>query len=178
MLYIRAYPRLRNNYHIKLNSLHSSQSALQSKQPFSNTYSRHLQSFKHRDPEYIYIPSILSTKLHKPYNSHFQISYKPLSNTSFKNTFQQPHRQQPPQSTIMCMRVVEIYSVCKCVYFTHGIDQCSAYGRHAVEDRIVLVGHSCPSHSGTGFQYSTSSRIQSQIAGVIPDFSYNYNAYT
>lgn len=53
----------------------------------------------------------------------------------------------------MCMRVVERYAVCKCVYFTHGIDQCSAYGRrgHLVQDKVVLVGHTCPSHSNMRF---------------------------
>ncbi|KAL0631673.1 hypothetical protein Q9L58_009465 [Maublancomyces gigas] len=40
----------------------------------------------------------------------------------------------------MCMRVVERYAVCKCVYFTHGIDQCSAYGRrgHLVQDKLAV----------------------------------------
>lgn len=56
-------------------------------------------------------------------------------------------------TAIMCMRVVERYAVCKCVYFTHGIDQCSAYGRrgHLVQDKVVLVGHTCPSHSNMRF---------------------------
>ena len=53
----------------------------------------------------------------------------------------------------MCMRVVERYAVCKCVYYTHGIDQCSAYGRrgHAVQDKTVLVGHTCPNHSNANW---------------------------
>jgi len=51
------------------------------------------------------------------------------------------------------MRVVERYAVCKCVYYTHGIDQCSAYGRrgHAVQDKTVLVGHTCPHHSNANW---------------------------
>ncbi|TGZ77649.1 hypothetical protein EX30DRAFT_290615, partial [Ascodesmis nigricans] len=50
----------------------------------------------------------------------------------------------------MCIRVVERFAVCHCVYFVHGVDQCTAYGQrgHQVEDRILFVGHSCPSHAG------------------------------
>ncbi|KAL7269360.1 hypothetical protein RUND412_007984 [Rhizina undulata] len=40
----------------------------------------------------------------------------------------------------MCMRVVERFAVCKCIYYVHGVDQCSAYGRrgHEVQDKVVL----------------------------------------
>ncbi|KAA8910261.1 hypothetical protein FN846DRAFT_751409, partial [Sphaerosporella brunnea] len=58
----------------------------------------------------------------------------------------------------MCFRVVERYAVCQCVYFVHGIDQCGAYGQlgHQLEERVVLVGHTCPHHAA-GYNYNSSS---------------------
>ncbi|KAI5781942.1 hypothetical protein EDC01DRAFT_235021 [Geopyxis carbonaria] len=80
----------------------------------------------------------------------------------------------------MCIRVVERYAVCKCVYYVHGVDQCSAYGRrgHEVEDRTVLVGHTCPQHSGHAMSYNhyststspvTDHYAFSEVRGVLPD---------
>ena len=41
----------------------------------------------------------------------------------------------------MCIRVFERYAVCRCLYYTHDVDQCSNYMRrgHAVRYREVLV---------------------------------------
>jgi hypothetical protein len=52
----------------------------------------------------------------------------------------------------MCYKVVERYSVCKCLYFEHSIDPCSAYGQrgHTVQEKTVLVGYACDRHSGRG----------------------------
>ncbi|KAJ5225058.1 hypothetical protein N7468_006283 [Penicillium chermesinum] len=49
----------------------------------------------------------------------------------------------------MCYKVVERYSVCKCVYFQHSVDPCQAYGQrgHTVQEKTVLVGYACPRHS-------------------------------
>lgn len=100
-----------------------------------------------------------------------------ISASDIKDT-QTPFHPQIPKAATMCMRVVERYSVCKCVYFIHGIDQCSAYGRrsHEVEDRVVLVGHTCPDHSSHGYQYSEYSGLQAYANGVIPDHNSGYSA--
>ncbi|KAJ5969923.1 hypothetical protein N7501_006171 [Penicillium viridicatum] len=52
----------------------------------------------------------------------------------------------------MCYKVVERFSVCKCLYFEHSIDPCSAYGLrgHRVQEKTVLVGYTCDKHSGRG----------------------------
>jgi hypothetical protein len=44
---------------------------------------------------------------------------------------------------------VERYSVCRCLYFQHAVDPCSAYGQrdHIVQEKTVLVGYACPQHS-------------------------------
>jgi len=55
----------------------------------------------------------------------------------------------------MCLRVVERYAVCGCIYHVHGIDACSAYGRHSVADRIVHVGYACPTHSRGPTSYTS-----------------------
>ncbi|KAF8460928.1 hypothetical protein BDZ91DRAFT_410212 [Kalaharituber pfeilii] len=68
----------------------------------------------------------------------------------------------------MCLRIVERYAVCKCVYFVHGVDQCNSYGMrgHIVTDKIVLVGHSCRDHSySISSNSSQSSSINNSPAG-------------
>jgi hypothetical protein len=54
----------------------------------------------------------------------------------------QPHHT----SIIMCMRVIEKYAVCGCIYHVHGVDACAAYGQHGVSDKVVQVGYACPTH--------------------------------
>lgn len=60
----------------------------------------------------------------------------------------------------MCYKVVERYSVCKCIYFQHSIDPCSAYGQrgHSVQEKTVLVGYACAGHSARAGCASTGSR--------------------
>jgi hypothetical protein len=48
----------------------------------------------------------------------------------------------------MCMRIVEKFPVCGCIYYTHSVDRCSYYGRHAVVEKVIWVGASCPQHRG------------------------------
>ncbi|KAI0903190.1 hypothetical protein F4823DRAFT_619601 [Ustulina deusta] len=49
----------------------------------------------------------------------------------------------------MCFQVVEIYRVCKCLYYQHAIDRCAGYGRpgHEVKRRMIPVGYACSTHS-------------------------------
>jgi hypothetical protein len=49
----------------------------------------------------------------------------------------------------MCYQLVERYSVCRCLYYRHAIDPCQAYGQygHMVQEKTVLVGYACPTHS-------------------------------
>ena len=57
-------------------------------------------------------------------------------------------------SVIMCIKIIERYAVCKCIYYSHSIDACPAYGRrdHPVRTREVLVGYTCSKHSVNGSQ--------------------------
>ena len=50
---------------------------------------------------------------------------------------------------IMCIQVVERYSVCRCLYYRHAVDPCSARSQrgHPVQEKTVLVGYTCQSHS-------------------------------
>ncbi|KAJ5761457.1 hypothetical protein N7533_003496 [Penicillium manginii] len=68
----------------------------------------------------------------------------------------------------MCYKVVERYSVCKCVYFQHSIDPCSAYGQrgHSIQEKTVLVGYACARHSA-------HSSPTSPTAGRWPDSGYS-----
>ncbi|KAI5859044.1 hypothetical protein BZA05DRAFT_329765 [Tricharina praecox] len=73
----------------------------------------------------------------------------------------------------MCLRVVERYAVCGCIYFTHGVDRCGAYGQHQVQDRVVLVGHTCPLHAASYNLHTSPSSHPSPShcpsMGVLPD---------
>ncbi|KAF8427354.1 hypothetical protein EV426DRAFT_699178 [Tirmania nivea] len=66
----------------------------------------------------------------------------------------------------MCIRVVEQFSVCRCVYYVHGVDQCNSYGMrgHYIQDKVILVGHTCRDHSYSMTSSQTSSS-QSSPAG-------------
>lgn len=60
--------------------------------------------------------------------------------------------KRPNQATliiIMCIKIIERYAVCKCVYYSHAVDACPAYGRrdHTVRTREVLVGYTCSRHT-------------------------------
>ncbi|KAJ5457527.1 hypothetical protein N7475_008915 [Penicillium sp. IBT 31633x] len=72
----------------------------------------------------------------------------------------------------MCYKVVERYSVCKCLYFEHSVDPCSAYGQrdHEVQEKTVLVGYTCDKHSA--FALSTFSTSLSPGATQWPDSGY------
>lgn len=49
----------------------------------------------------------------------------------------------------MCIQVIERYSVCRCLYYKHAVDPCAARAQrgHSVQERTVLVGYACQSHS-------------------------------
>ena len=47
----------------------------------------------------------------------------------------------------MCIKIVERYAVCKCVYHEHNVDPCKLVGWHAADERTVLVGYACPDHN-------------------------------
>ncbi len=49
----------------------------------------------------------------------------------------------------MCIKIVERYTVCGCIYYSHAVDACPAYGSrsHGVKTQQVLVGYSCTRHS-------------------------------
>jgi hypothetical protein len=66
-------------------------------------------------------------------------------------TLQQPFPlgQKPTTSDNMCYRLVERYSVCRCLYHKHNIDPCAAANQqgHRVQERTILVGYLCDLHS-------------------------------
>lgn len=63
--------------------------------------------------------------------------------------------KKPVYPPAMCIKVVERYAVCRCIYYTHSIDPCPAYGRHDVKVKEVLVGYTCTRHSATRPQASS-----------------------
>ncbi|KAF2841681.1 hypothetical protein M501DRAFT_928589 [Patellaria atrata CBS 101060] len=46
----------------------------------------------------------------------------------------------------MCIRLIEKYAICDCIYYVHNVDPCASLGRHAVVDRVITVGYICPVH--------------------------------
>lgn len=76
----------------------------------------------------------------------------------------------------MCIKIVERYAVCQCIYTTHAVDPCSRVGHrdHTIILKEVLVGYTCPRHSATGAQPSSSSTYQPSF----PDSGYGSGGYT
>ena len=49
----------------------------------------------------------------------------------------------------MCIKVVERYAFCRCIYYSNAVDACPAYGRrgHGIRTQEVLVGDTCSRHT-------------------------------
>lgn len=49
----------------------------------------------------------------------------------------------------MCYRLVERYSICRCLYYKHPVDTCTAYTQpgHRVAERTIYVGYLCGQHT-------------------------------
>ena len=92
------------------------------------------------------------------YSRHFYyFSSSPRLLLCYPTTLLNP----PNISTLtMCYVVVEKYSVCRCLYYKHSVDMCSAYGQkgHPVQERTVLVGYACERHSSYQQQQASDSR--------------------
>ena len=59
----------------------------------------------------------------------------------------------------MCIKIVERYAVCRCIYYSHAVDACPAYGRrgHSIKTQEVLVGYTCSRHTVYGSRSGTRS---------------------
>lgn len=75
----------------------------------------------------------------------------------------------------MCYQVVERYSVCRCLYYRHAVDPCSARAQrgHSVQEKTVLVGYACADHSRHQGQSSTNTRQQPH-----PDSGYSSGGWS
>ncbi|RPA85555.1 hypothetical protein BJ508DRAFT_322592 [Ascobolus immersus RN42] len=80
----------------------------------------------------------------------------------------------------MCLRVVERYAVCGCIYYVHGVDQCRQFGMlgHEVEDKVVLVGHSCQAHLATAYPEYYQQHDQTPHHTQQPETQATYHATT
>ncbi|KAF3160849.1 hypothetical protein TWF225_011545 [Orbilia oligospora] len=49
----------------------------------------------------------------------------------------------------MCLRIVEVYSVCLCVHHIHAVDSCRLAGQrgHVVEDRVFVIAQPASVHT-------------------------------
>lgn len=67
----------------------------------------------------------------------------------------------------MCIKVVERYAVCRCIYYSHAVDACPAYGRrgHNVKTQEVLVGYTCTRHSAHGSRSGSSHQYNYPDSG-------------
>ena len=57
----------------------------------------------------------------------------------------------------MCIKIVERYAICRCIYYSHAIDACPAFGRrgHSIKTQDVLLGLTCSRHA----RYSVGSFV-------------------
>ena len=65
----------------------------------------------------------------------------------------------------MCIKVVERYGYCRCIFYSHAVDPCPAYGRrgHSIKTQEILVGYSCSRHSSNFSQRSEDYRGYSYL---------------
>lgn len=49
----------------------------------------------------------------------------------------------------MCFQLLERFTACKCLYYSHAVDRCQSYGRkgHIVTRREIIVGYACLDHT-------------------------------
>lgn len=73
----------------------------------------------------------------------------PKRNHNDTSLTQEDVGKKKDESEHCCWRIVERYSVCRCIYYQHAIDMCPRYGQygHNVEEKTVLVGYACSAHS-------------------------------
>ncbi|KAI5794009.1 hypothetical protein FPQ18DRAFT_329457 [Pyronema domesticum] len=74
----------------------------------------------------------------------------------------------------MCIRITELYAVCKCTYHIHGVDPCQSVGQHNhnIQNKTVLVGYACGYHSGPQLQQGQGMNGMNGTLpriGILPD---------
>ena len=54
----------------------------------------------------------------------------------------------------MCIKVIERYAICRCVYYSHAVDACPDLGERAHQVRVkeVLVGYTCSHHASSALE--------------------------
>lgn len=62
----------------------------------------------------------------------------------------------------MCIKIIERYTVCGCLYYSHAVNPCPAFGRHEVKVKEVLVGYNCSHHSHLSISTSRQDIIRKQ----------------
>lgn len=67
----------------------------------------------------------------------------------------------------MCIKIIERYAVCRCIYYSHAVDACPAYGRrgHSIKTQEVLVGYTCSRHTVNGSHYGSSQQYNYPDSG-------------
>ncbi|KAF6237448.1 hypothetical protein HO173_004338 [Letharia columbiana] len=67
----------------------------------------------------------------------------------------------------MCIKIVERYAVCRCIYYSHAVDACPAYGRrgHSIKTQEVLVGYTCSRHTVNGSRSASSQQYNYPDSG-------------
>ena len=64
----------------------------------------------------------------------------------------------------MCIQLLELYSVCRCLYYKHTVDKCPRYGKrgHDIRKKDILVGYTCPEHSSSSVYRPSGTRARLQ----------------
>ncbi|KAF8251344.1 hypothetical protein K440DRAFT_614443 [Wilcoxina mikolae CBS 423.85] len=71
----------------------------------------------------------------------------------------------------MCIRITEIYAVCKCTYYIHGVDPCQSVGQHGhhIQSKTVLVGYACTEHTPSDHPSARPLISSPPRIGILPD---------
>lgn len=78
----------------------------------------------------------------------------------------------------MCIKVVERYAVCRCIYYSHAVDACPAYGRrgHSIKTQEILVGYTCTRHTVNGSRSGPSQQYNYPDSGYASGSTAGRNA--
>lgn len=102
--------------------------------PFSRSLKHHILT-----NSYLVQSSVRGLRCHSSQNVNSCLAHQKALPSIIKTFCTEPISE-------MCLRVIEKYAVCGCIYHVHGVDACAAYGQHGVSDKVVQVGYACPTH--------------------------------
>ena len=77
----------------------------------------------------------------------------------------------------MCIKVIERYAVCRCIYYSHAVDLCPTQGaaNHQVQVAEVLVGYTCSRHNASSLETRAETTKIRNTRGISNTISISFD---